>query len=123
MAQVARKPEAARPGDLSFEEDDSTLVLVLSGRWSLEGGLPPMAEVEQRMGGARQIAFETRGLESWDSGLLAFVAKIIELARAQRVAVDRSGLPAGVRRLIELSEAVPERKDARRIDVDRPLLE
>jgi phospholipid/cholesterol/gamma-HCH transport system permease protein len=123
MAKVARKSELPGQGALSFSENDSTLALVFSGRWTLEGGLPPIAEVEQRLGGARQIAFDTRGLEAWDSGLLAFLTKIIELARAQHISVDRSGLPSGARRLLDLSEAVPERKDARRKDVDRPLLE
>ena len=122
MAKVARKPEAAPPRAISFEEKDSTLVVVLSGRWTLEGHLPPVADVEQRLSGAQRIAFDTRGLEAWDSGLLAFLAKVTELARARRIAVDLSGVPAGVRRLIELAEAVPERKVARKQDGEPPLL-
>src|SRR5689334_12627929 len=123
MAKVARIDAAARPGALSIEERDSTLLLRLTGRWTLEGGLPPIAEVEPRLAAARKVAFDTSRLEFWDSGLLAFVAKVGELARARRIEVDRSGLPSGVRRLLELAEAVPERKDARRRDVDLPLLE
>ena len=123
MAKAARNLEVAGPGAVAFKENDSTLVLVLSGRWSLEGGLPEIAEVEQRLAGARRIAFDTSGLEGWDSGLLAFLARVIELARARRIEVDRAGLPSGVRRLLELAEAVPERKDAHRKEIDRPLLE
>lgn len=123
MAKVARIPTAARPGALAIEEQDSTLALRLSGRWSLEGGLPPIADVEARLAAAQRVAFDTSGLESWDSGLLAFLEKVIELARARRIEVDRSGLPSGVRRLLALAEAVPERKDAHRTDIDRPLLE
>ena len=123
MAKVARKPEEVSSGTLSFEEHDSTLVLRLAGRWSLEGGLPPIADVEPRLAAVRRLAFDTSGLEFWDSGLLAFLAKIIEVAGARRIEVDRSGLPSGVRRLLDLAEAVPERKDARRKEVDRPLLE
>jgi len=123
MAKPAPTPEAASPGSLSFQESDSTLVIGLSGRWSVESGLPPLSEVEQRLGGIRRIAFDTSSLESWDSGLLAFLTKIVELARARGLEVDLSRLPAGVRRLLDLAQAVPERKDALRKDIDRPLLE
>jgi phospholipid/cholesterol/gamma-HCH transport system permease protein len=123
MAKPAPTLEAATPGALSFQENDSTLVLGFSGRWSVESGIPPVSDVEQRLGGIRRIGFDTNGLESWDSGLLAFLTRIIELARARKIDVDLSRLPSGVRRLIELAEAVPERKDARRKEIDRPLLE
>jgi phospholipid/cholesterol/gamma-HCH transport system permease protein len=123
MAKPAPTLEAASPGSLSFQENDSTLVIGLSGRWSVESGLPPISEVEQRLGGIRRIAFDTSGLESWDSGLLALLTKIMELARARHIDVDLSILSPGIRRLVELAEAVPERKDARRKDIDRPLLE
>src|SRR5689334_18171284 len=123
MAKVARIPAAARPGALAIEERDSTLVLRLSGRWTLEGGLPPIADVEPRLAPARKLSFDTSRLEFWDSGLLAFVAKVIDLAAPRRIEVDRAGLPSGVRRLLALAEAVPERKDAHRKEIDRPLLE
>jgi phospholipid/cholesterol/gamma-HCH transport system permease protein len=123
MAKVARIPVAARPGALAIEERDSALILRLAGRWTLEGGLPPIAEVEARLAAARKLSFDTSRLEFWDSGLLAFVAKVIDLATARRIDVDRSGLPSGVRRLLALAEAVPERKDAHRKEIDRPLLE
>jgi hypothetical protein len=40
-------------------------------------------------------------------------------ARARGVAVDRTGLPTGVQRLLALAEAVPENQGARRA-VERP---
>src|ERR1043165_8177700 len=123
MAKPAPTLEAASPGSLSFQENDSTLVIGFSGRWGGGSGLPPTSEVEQRLGGIRRIAFDTSGLESWDSGLLALLTKIMELARARHIDVDLSILSPGIRRLVELAEAVPERKDARGKDIDRPLLE
>jgi phospholipid/cholesterol/gamma-HCH transport system permease protein len=123
MAKPAPTLKAATPGSLSFEENDSTLVVHLAGRWSVESGIPSLAEVERRLGGILRIGFDTSGLESWDSGLLAFINNVIELAGARRIEVDRAGLPSGARRLLDLAEAVPERKDARRKDIDRPLLE
>jgi phospholipid/cholesterol/gamma-HCH transport system permease protein len=44
--------------------------------------------------------------------VLAFVASTSKLARARGVRVDRSGLPEGLRRLLALAEAVPEKRDA-----------
>ena len=37
--------------------------------------------------------------------------------------MDRAGLPAGVRRLLELAEAVPEKKGARKEEAATPFLE
>ncbi|HEX9443809.1 MAG TPA: ABC transporter permease [Candidatus Binatia bacterium] len=123
MATVASAGEAAPSGRLSIEQDGATLALHVSGSWSLKGGLPSVGEVERRLGGVSRVVFDAGGLESWDSSLLTFLAKVEELARARNIAVDRSGLPAGLRRLLELAEAVPERKGARREETDRPLLE
>src|SRR5258706_8399437 len=123
MATVASAGEAAPSGRLSIEQDGATLALHVSGSWSLKGGLPSVGEVERRLGGVSRVVFDAGGLESWDSSLLTFLAKVEELARARNIAVDRSGLPAGLRRLLELAEAVPERKGARREETDPPLLE
>jgi phospholipid/cholesterol/gamma-HCH transport system permease protein len=125
MAKPERKlAEAADSGTLSFEhKDDGELVIRFSGAWSLKGGLPSIAEVAARLGAAARIAFDTGELTAWDSGLLTFLAKIIELCRKSRIEVDLSGLPAGIRRLLELAEAVPERKGARRQEVKEALLE
>jgi phospholipid/cholesterol/gamma-HCH transport system permease protein len=48
-----------------------------------------------------------------DSSLLTFPLKVSDLCREQHVAVERNGLPTGVRRLLALADAVPERAGAR----------
>jgi phospholipid/cholesterol/gamma-HCH transport system permease protein len=125
MARAERRlNETAGTGSLSFEQkDNGELVVRLAGAWSLKGGLPSIAEVERHIGAATRLAFDAGELTSWDSSLLTFLAKVIELCRKNRAAVDRSGLPAGIRRLLELAEAVPERKGARRQEVKEALLE
>jgi phospholipid/cholesterol/gamma-HCH transport system permease protein len=71
--------------------------------------------VERELGGAppSAIAFDTEHLTSWDSSVLAFLAGTSKLARRRAVAVDVAGLPEGLRRLLALAEAVPEKADAR----------
>ncbi len=57
------------------------------------------------------MAFDTAGLADWDSGLLTFLLQVIAAARDCGVEVDREGLPEGVRRLLALATAVPQRGD------------
>jgi phospholipid/cholesterol/gamma-HCH transport system permease protein len=99
-------------------EPDGTLLVRIAGPWSMNIGLPPLAEVERELMGDKPagLAFDTADLGSWDSAVLAFVAGTSRLARARSVPVDRAGLPEGLRRLLALAEAVPERTDARTSD-------
>jgi hypothetical protein len=46
-------------------------------------------------------------------GLIAFLTNTTDICRARGIAEDRAGLPAGLRRLLELAEAVPGKKSAR----------
>ena len=112
---------------LSFERTgDATVVLRLSGSWSLHGGLPSVAEVEGYVVSAPRpmgLSFDTRGLTIWDSSILTFLSKVAELCQQQRITMDRSGLPSGIRRLLDLAEAVPERKGARKETAEPLLLE
>jgi len=85
----------------------------LTGSWRLEDRLPGIADIEGALAGnpgTRRIAFDTGRVTSWDTGLVAFVLKVIQFCEARQVAVDREGLPAGVNRLIGLATAVPEKK-------------
>ena len=97
----------AAPGDVVVE---------LGGRWLSEERLPDagqaLGEVET---GApiRHLAFETRGISAWDSGLVTFVLELLGEMRTRGGTVDRSGLPEGVQRLLQLVEAVPERQTGR----------
>lgn len=91
------------------------IVLRLSGAWQMRGGVPDAAPVEQALtaNGARRLRFDAEQLGDWDSALLIFLTRIAETAQARGIAIDRSGLPQGVQRLLALAEAVPERSGAR----------
>jgi phospholipid/cholesterol/gamma-HCH transport system permease protein len=114
MGAVAQRYDQGR---ISFERaDESTLVVHLSGPWHLQRDLPPVTllvgELTARPG-TKRLSYETAQLSHWDSGLIALLTHASEICRARGIAEDRSGLPAGLRRLLELAEAVPEKKGAR----------
>ena len=74
---------------------DGMLIVRLAGAWSLESGLPGMKPVEQALAGdprPRAVTFDTEALEHWDSGVLAFLAKVDDLAKQRGVKVDREAL-------------------------------
>ena len=96
---------------------DATLVVSFAGVWQLERDLPSVATVQAELQSGprvRRVLFDTTQLVSWDSGLLAFLVKTSEFCTASNVEQVRDGLSTGLRRLLELAEAVPEKKAARR---------
>ena len=101
-----------------------TLLVELAGAWSLQGGVPSIAAVQAQVDAGprpQRLAFDTRGLASWDSGLLMVLRDIADLCAQRHIALDRAGLPEGIRRLLDLA-AVPERTGARREEVRESVL-
>jgi phospholipid/cholesterol/gamma-HCH transport system permease protein len=117
----------AEQDQISFERrDDRTLLVRLSGAWRLRTGLPSAAPLEVQLESARQVRdviFDTGELVSWDSSVLTFLLQLSEVCRQRGIAVDRVGLPAGVRRLLELAHAVPEKRGARKNTAEATFLE
>jgi phospholipid/cholesterol/gamma-HCH transport system permease protein len=111
---------------VSFQRrDDATVVVRLSGVWRLQGGLPSASLLDRQFQSPAQVrgvAFDAGELISWDSSVLTFLIEVSDLCRRRGITVDRAGLPAGVRRLLELAEAVPEKKGARRQTEKPPFL-
>jgi phospholipid/cholesterol/gamma-HCH transport system permease protein len=109
---VASRQDSTRArGELRLSRPaEETLLVRLSGDWSLQGGVPSIADVQAQVdAGPRPqgLAFDARGLTSWDSGLLVVVRDIVDLCAQRHIALDRSGLPEGLQRLLDLA-AVPE---------------
>jgi phospholipid/cholesterol/gamma-HCH transport system permease protein len=91
-------------------------MLRLSGPWHLSRDLPSAALVIPELGKPptpNRLSFDTSGLSGWDSGLISFLLELESECRERGIKEDREGLPAGVRRLIELAEAVPEKEGTR----------
>jgi len=113
----------AAPGDLTLQAEislkrrkDGELLVVLSGFWRLTSSLPSVEDLQKQIdtGQVQRIAFETGELKAWDSGLLTFLIKVNQFCSQNKIPVEAQGLPEGVRRLLKLATAVPEREGARK---------
>src|ERR1700741_977352 len=103
--------------ELSFARaDNSPLVVRLAGDWHLRPGLPAPPLVEKQLDTApkpTKLTFDAADLRDWDSGLLTFLIGISEICHKRKLPADWSPLPEGVRSLVQLAEAVPEKTGAR----------
>jgi phospholipid/cholesterol/gamma-HCH transport system permease protein len=110
---VAVSSPPQRGWQLTVDHPTSDVILVhLSGAWRLRDRLPGLADIEGALAsspGARRVALDAGGVTAWDTGLVAFVLKVLQYCGSKQVAVDRDGLPPGVNRLIGLATAVPEK--------------
>jgi phospholipid/cholesterol/gamma-HCH transport system permease protein len=112
--------------ELSFDRPaGDTLLVRLTGSWTIGHKLPSGAEVQSRVESdpvIKQINFDTRKLSDWDSGLLSFLTKIINQCSEKNITVNQEGLSEGIQKLLQLAFAVPERKGARKETVRELLL-
>ncbi|MGZ8248616.1 MlaE family ABC transporter permease [Methylomagnum sp.] len=102
--------ELSRPAPTCLE-------LRLFGAWTVGATLPDPAPVYQTLFESPEIQtlrFDCTGLTDWDSLLLTFLLKLLNACEGRGIAADRGGLPEGVRGMLELAQAVPERQDAAR---------
>ncbi len=92
-----------------------TLTVHLKGKWQMEAEVPSteaMVEQLDQHPNVNRIVFDSAELGSWDSSLPIFFFEISKLAAKKKTAVQKDGLPTGVRQLIDLATAVPKKEDA-----------
>lgn len=120
------EPEASIDSRIRLDHASAgKLVLVLSGDWTLEKGVPafdPIAEEMRTLTPLNRVEFSTGALLEWDSGLLVFLTKAKQLCDHQQVAWDPEGLPSGARQLLSLAAMVPPRPDPGTVSDVAPLL-
>jgi phospholipid/cholesterol/gamma-HCH transport system permease protein len=102
---------------------DGTLVVQMQGDWTLADGVPEIEALQDLAPQGGRVAFDGREISRWDSGLLTRLLTVIGQWEDAGLNVDKSGLPAGVRRMLDLAAAVPERIDARKEDARSPFLQ
>ena len=105
---------------------DATLTVKLVGKWRLGRDLPSAAIAGEQIltpSAPRRVMFDASRLVEWNSGLVAFVANLSDFCRAHGIPAHRGSLPAGVRRLLELAEAVPEKQGAKPAASRRPFFQ
>jgi len=114
MEQVASK---ANQGTVSvIHTGNSTLLVKLSGPWHLTRDVPSAASLRSEIESTpmiKTVSFDTSDLADWGSGLISFLVQASAACRAHNIDQDRGGMPEGMRRLLELAEAVPEKKGTR----------
>jgi len=112
--------------DLSFSRPtEDTLLLRLAGSWTIKQEMPSADEVQTQVASGppvQRLSFDTKDLAGWDSGLLTFLTNVINQCSQRQIQVDSEGLPEGVKRLLKLASAVPEKKDARKVAARDPFL-
>lgn len=103
------------PGVSLTTLDNSTLVVQLAGAWRLQKSAAAISPVLKALESSpvRTVRFDARDLSSWDSSVLMFLIKVIELCRQRTIGTELEGLPDGIRRLLELAAIVPEQQGAK----------
>ena len=126
MSKAKMTSEPVGPAaELRASRQKDALVLTLSGDWKLGRDLPSVSKVEEQIKGApmpARVAFDTKGVSDFDSGLLMFLINLMAVCTQRKIGLDKEGLPEGVQRLLALATAVPERKGARREGKKIPFL-
>ena len=126
MPQPKSVESPSVPGEISFgQSDEGTLLISLKGSWNIEEPLPSVDEAQWKKVTTpkiQRVAFDAKNLADWDSGLLTFLIKLNEQCQKGGIAVDAGGLPEGVKSLLKLAFAVPERKGARKEATREPVL-
>ena len=98
----------------------------ISGTWNQTVDLParePLLDRLQSGQPVRSLILTASELEAWDSRLPTYLLGLIRHCRSRAIEPDCSRLPDGLKRLLQLAEAVPERSGARRSpDPGKPLI-
>jgi phospholipid/cholesterol/gamma-HCH transport system permease protein len=115
------------PAGLAFDRSDpDALAVGLSGDWRRANNPPAASAVEERLAMSpqvRRIVLRTENLKGWDSMLLTFLIGVRTLASSNNVTVDEVNLPEGVRRLLALASAMPDRTQGKEVMPRAPFLE
>jgi len=98
--------------------------LLLSGDWRFQSGIPDIDPLLNHLLNTRpeKLSFDCQNLENWDSGLMIFLVNLINNCQQNNISIRQETLPTGIQKLLQLSFAVPERKDARREILGQPVL-
>lgn len=107
-----------------MEWDGDTLCIRLSGPWLIHCHIPDfnaLPDPKSENANIKGVAFDTTKVEKWDSGLVTFLIKVLTYCKRNQLQFDQSTLPQDLQNLISLSQAVPEKEDARRLSARKNL--
>jgi phospholipid/cholesterol/gamma-HCH transport system permease protein len=123
---VSGSASGSLPWKMDFDLSSPDVLLIrLSGSWKIINRLPATAEIAKQLqtnAQIRKVSFDAAALESWDSGLVNFLLKVFDVCAKAGIAAEKDNLPTGVKGLVELATAVPEKAGARKDFTKEPLL-
>lgn len=104
--------------ELSFAHPaPDTLKVILAGSWKLNKDLPSAELVTHQIEKSpdlQSVHIDAQAVNEWDSGLLIFLGRSLDIATQHNLELQTIGLPDGATKLLQLAVAVPEKKDARK---------
>ncbi|MCG2711985.1 MAG: ABC transporter permease [Candidatus Omnitrophica bacterium] len=89
-----------------------TLLVKLGGDWQISAGLLPITEITAQLTShpdITQINLSVSQELQWDSGLIAFLLKLVRECEQKNIQVDHKNLPQGAQKLLELALKVHEK--------------
>lgn len=118
---------AAAKADIAFSQPTAgTLVIHFVGDWRLRNHPPTKEQALAKLAdvaGLKRVRFDASKVTDWDSALVSFLMAVGNTCRERSIDIDVSALPDGVKRLLNLALAVPEKAGARKSDERVPLLD
>ena len=114
------------PARLSARPKEAGVLLVeIAGDWLDRSSLPGISAVAEKIAGdgVKALEFDAKALGRWDSALMVRILDISDLCAKAKVEFRAKTLPDGLAKLIAMSLAVPEKKDAARKEVKTPFLQ
>ena len=114
-------------GNILVQRNDHGLVtIVLRGDLrAAEYAAGAWADIDARLGATPQpkvVQVETIALAGWDSLTLALLSRCGEACARLGIEFRMDNLPPGLRELVSLSNAVPEKRDARKTETGASVL-
>ncbi len=119
-----KQTEAGSEITISRQSKDTLQVNIIGG-WTLANKQPSFETLKEQIdpsSGIKQITFDAQALEAWDTTLLTFLEKLLSYCKKNKIDCDQTGLPKGIRRLLEIALAVPVKKDTGRHEKTEPFL-
>lgn len=99
---------------MQSNQDGDTLCFEFHGSWTIHANSCSTPDITKQFPPhIKNICFKTKQLDDWDSRFLVELSNIIEHATSQSITVNLHELPAGVRKLIRLTQkktGMPPRK-------------
>lgn len=114
IVNEAMRPETGAASATVSSRPDGTLVLALTGVWTVATQRPSVASVLSQLAAATpsgaeapRVVLDGRGVTDWDSQFLVFLRRLMVDLERLGAKVDAEALPDGAHRLLSLASAVP----------------